>query len=56
MGRWGRPVQNQSKKKKNLRLKKNRKTQMSDINQGIKKEKKYKSVVVNLHTLLPNLN
>lgn len=51
----GRPVQNQSEKK-NLRLKKNknRKTQISDINQGIKKGKKHKLLVANPHTLLPN--
>lgn len=59
MGRWVGPVQNQSEKRKNLRLKKrkqirNKETEMSEMNQEIKKGKKHKSLVLNLHTLSTN--
>lgn len=56
MGRWGRPVQNQSEKRKNLRLKQTQeiKTEISEINEGIKTGKKHRSLVLNLHTRFTN--
>lgn len=56
MGRWGAPIQNQSEKRKNLRLKqrkqiRNKQTETSEMNQEIKKGKKHESLVLNLRTL-----